>query len=66
MCLLDGTVGGVLPATVSFHEGNEIDENGNVTITPIPIFTIIKECVTFYGQEQESNIIINDVEETAK
>lgn len=66
MCLLDGTVGGVLPSTVSFHEGNEIDENGNVTITPIPIFTIIKECVTFYGQEQESNIIINDIEETAK
>jgi hypothetical protein len=66
MCLLDGTIGGVLPSTVSFHEGNEIDENGDVTITSIPILTIIRECVKFYGQEHEANIIINDIEETAK
>ena len=66
MCLLDGTIGGVLPSTVSFHEGNEIDENGNITVTSIPILTIIRECVKFYGQEHETNIIINDIEETAK
>jgi hypothetical protein len=66
MCLLDGTIGGVLPATVTFHEGTEVDEAGNVTVSSIPIFTIIKECVTFYGKEQESNVIINDVEMVAK
>lgn len=66
MCLLDGTIGGVLPATIVFHEGNEVDEFGNVTVTSIPIFTIIKECVTFYGKEHESNIIINDVDMVAK
>ena len=66
MCLLDGTCGGVLPATVTFHETQVIHEDGNVVVEKVPIFTIIKECVEFYGQELSENIIINDIEMVAK
>ena len=66
MCKLDGSCGGTLPATVTFHEAQTINANGEVTVEKIPIFTIIKECVKHYGQELEENIIINDLDLTAK
>lgn len=66
MCMLDGTCGGTLPSAVTFHETQYEDENGDITIEQIPIFTIIKECVTHFGKEPEQNVIINDVDMTAK
>ncbi len=66
MCLLDGTCGGVLPSTVTFHERQNIDKSGNVYIEKVPIFTIIKECVRHYGKEIEQNILINNVDLVAK
>jgi len=66
MCMLDGTCGGTLPATVTFHEAQIEDEFGDIKIEKIPIFTIIKELVRHYGKEIEQNIIINDVELVAK
>ena len=66
MSQLDGTCGGILPATVTFHELQTIKEDGEVAIEKVPIFTIIKECVKHYGEEIEENIIINDIDFTAK
>ena len=66
MCMLDGTCGGTLPSAVTFHETQYEDENGDITIEQVPIFTVIKECVTHFGKEPEQNVIINDVDMTAK
>ena len=66
MCMLDGTCGGTLPATVIFHEAQIENSFGETEIQKIPIFTIIKECVQFYGKEIEQNIIINDIDFMAK
>lgn len=66
MCMLDGTCGGTLPSAVTFHETQYEDKNGDITIEQVPIFTIIKECVTHFGKEPEQNVIINDVDMTAK
>ena len=66
MVLLDGSVGGTLPASVTFHERYEYDNDGNLTITTPTIFQIIQESVNHYGKEPLNNIIITDIEETAK
>ena len=66
MCMLDGTCGGTLPSAVTFHETQYEDDNGDISIEQVPIFTIIKECVTHFGKEPEQNVIINDVDMTAK
>ena len=66
MSLLDGTCGGTLPAAATFHETQYEDENGDIRVEDVPIFTIIKECVTHFGKEPEQNVIINDVDMTAK
>ena len=66
MCMLDGTCGGTLPSAVTFHETQHEDDNGDISIEQVPIFTIIKECVTHFGKEPEQNVIINDVDMTAK
>lgn len=66
MVLLDGSVGGMLPASVTFHEIYNYDKDGNVTITYPLIGTIIREAVAHYGGECDNNIFINDIDETAK
>lgn len=66
MCILDGTCGGTLPSAVTFHETQYEDDNGDIFIEQVPIFTIIKECVTHFGKEPEQNVIINDIDMTAK
>ena len=38
MCLLDGSVGGMFPASVTFHEIYNKDENGDIYITNPTIF----------------------------
>lgn len=62
MCLLNGTIGGNLPSSVDFGQFEEIDINGNSTITKIEIQEIIKNAVHVYGEELLSNIIINDLD----
>lgn len=66
MCLLDGSVGGMLPASVTFHEIYNEDENGDIYVTNPTMFQIIQESVVHYGKENVSNVIINDLENTAK
>lgn len=66
MCLLDGTISGALGATTDFGtidilQDDEID--GDIINQKIPIRQIITEAVHKYGQENYSNIIINDLED---
>ena len=62
MCLLNGECGGVLPASVTFHEREE--EDG--TITRVTYYQIIQELVSEFGGEQLGKIIINDVDTRIK
>jgi hypothetical protein len=38
MCLLNGECGGVIPASVTFHEIEDIDEDGNSVINNPTIY----------------------------
>lgn len=66
MCLLDGTVGGTFPASVTFHESYIYDNDENLTIVNPTIFQIIYEAVNHWGGEAMENIIISDLEETVR
>lgn len=66
MCLLDGTAGGTLPASVTFHERMTILDNGDIEIDKPTIFQIIYEAVNHWGGEAMENIIISDVDEKIK
>lgn len=66
-CLLNGELGGMITASTDFGqlEEQEILDNGEYmyTLTDIPIKTIIRSAVHFYGGEPMENIIINDVDD---
>lgn len=66
MCLLDGTAGGTIPASITFHESYIYKENGDIEIVYPTIFHIIYEAVNHWGGEAIENIIITDIEETCK
>lgn len=66
MCLLDGSAGGTLPASTIFHEKWIYSNDGDVEIQYPTIFQIIFEAVNHWGGESAENIIITDIEETAK
>lgn len=66
MCLLDGTAGGTLPASVTFHESLVQLDNGDIEIQYPTIFQIIYEAVNHWGGEATENIIITDVDDEIK
>lgn len=66
MCLLDGTAGGTLPASITFHENLVQLDNGDVEIQYPTIFQIIYEAVNHWGGEAIENIIITDIDEEIK
>lgn len=66
MCLLDGTAGGTLPASITFHESFVQLDNGDVEIQYPTIFQIIYEAVNHWGGEAIENIIITDIDEEIK
>lgn len=66
MCLLNGECGGILPASVTFHEYETVDENGQYIIVQPTIYQIIQELVNHYGGEQLAKIIISDVDTRIK
>jgi hypothetical protein len=59
MCLLNGECGGVIPASTTFHEMEQIGENGNILITQPTIYQIVQEVVNHFGGEQLGKIIIS-------
>lgn len=62
MCLLNGDVGGIIPASTQFDTYETIDENGEWVLTRPTIYQIITELVNHFGGEQLSKIIISDVD----
>lgn len=66
MCLLDGTAGGTLPATIVFHEREIENEDGSITREYPILRQIIYEAVNHYGCEDSDNIFINDLPDTVK
>ena len=66
MAFLNGECGGTLPASVVFHEVEDIDENGNVIITHPTIYQIIQQLVNHFGGQQLGKIIISDVDSRIK
>ena len=65
MCLLNGEVGGHFMAQTDLGQLETVDENGVITLTPIPISTIIKEMLVGIGNELPQNIILNNVDNYA-
>ena len=65
MAKLDGTIGGVLPYVVRFDTTTTV-ENDVVTTTKALVYDIIMETVNHFGDEDISNIIIDDVPRKAK
>lgn len=66
MALLNGECGGTLPASVTFNEIQNIDQNGNIAILNPTIYQIIQELVNHFGGEQLGKIIISDVDNKIK
>ena len=66
MCLLNGECGGGLPTSITFHEYDQLDSEGNRTGVPQLIFDIIQTLVCNWGGENESNVIITDVPKQIK
>lgn len=66
MCLLDGTAGGIFPASITLHESYIYQNNGDIEIVYPTIFQIIFEVVNHWGGESADNIIITDLEETCR
>lgn len=58
MCLLNGTVGGTIPAATEFH----VREQADGTTTKVSIFQIIQELVNHWGGEQLGKILISDID----
>jgi hypothetical protein len=65
MAQLDGTVGGVLPATVRFDTITST-VNGTTITNKALVYDIIMETVNHFGGEDLSNIIIDDIPKKAK
>ena len=67
MVMLNGTVGGVLPASVTFNETYIYDQSGNIIgVEPITFNQMIREAVIHFGGLDVNKVFVNDVPETAK
>ena len=66
MCLLDGSVGGMITATTNFHEIETLTSEGKIQYEHPTIFQIIFQDVLNWGHEDAGKIFINDLQETAK
>lgn len=66
MSLLNGDAGGVITSAVTFHERDQVLEDGSIEITKPTIRQIIQECVNHFGGEALTNIVIEDLDERVK
>lgn len=66
MCLLDGSVGGMITATTNFHEIETLTSEGKIQYEYPTIYQIIFQAVLNWGHEDAGKIFINDLQETAK
>lgn len=66
MVLLDGSVGGTLPASTTFSERFIYEDDGTITVEYPTLYQIIKESVNHLGGQDLNKIIITDLDEKAK
>lgn len=66
MCLLNGEVGGTLPAPVVLHEKYIRNEDGSTTVKKSLLYDIVRESVIELGEQNPGKIIINDIPLSAK
>lgn len=64
MVALDGSVGGVFPASVTFHEYEEIYTEDHIELIHPTIYQIIREAVHTYGGQPYEKIKILDINST--
>lgn len=62
MCLLNGELGGHLPASIDFGTEEIVQEDGTVLVNKIPVKKIIREALHTYALEPYHNIIINNLD----
>lgn len=62
MCMLNGDVGGKLPATTIFDEEDTQSASGEYVSEKVLVYYIIQEAVHHFGGEDLNNIIIEDVD----
>ena len=63
MALLNGDLGGVIPASWDFGSMDETQDDGSIKNTLIPIKDIVLQMVHEYAQEPWQNIIVNDLDD---
>ena len=64
MSLLNGDIGGIITSlTADFGKIEEIDEDGIITITSIPLKDIVREVVHEYAREPFEKIIIENLDD---
>ena len=61
MALLNGTAGGVIPASTNFESYDELGPDGDLHTQEIRINQIIPELVNHFGCEDLNNIFVNDI-----
>ena len=66
MAFLNGQCGGILSSSVVFNEIEDIDQDGQITITQPTIYTIIQQLVNHFGGQQLGKIIISDIDNKIK
>ena len=67
MCLFNGECGGTLPASVTFSEMEEFDEETETTVINHPtMYQIIQEVANHWGGQQIGKILISDVQQEIK
>lgn len=66
MCMLNGNVGGTLPASITFNERWIMYDDNTIEIQYPTISQIIFEAVNHWGGEIAENIIITDIDEEIK
>ena len=66
MCLLNGSAGGVIPASVNFESYDTLGSDGDLHSEPIRINQIIPELVNHFGGEDLNHIMVNDIPDKIK
>ena len=66
MCLLNGTAGGVIPASTNFESYDTLGPDGDLHTEYIRINKMIPEIVNHFGNEDLNKIIVNDIDNRIK
>ena len=62
MCLVNGELGGSLPASIDFGTIEITKDNGDIVIERVPVKKIIRQMLHTYAQEPYHNIVIKDLD----